>query len=507
MSVEEQAALRRVATLVARGAPAPEVFAAVTEEAGRLLGADSAGMSRFEADDTQTVVAAWPADREHIVPGTRLPVFDGVSLARSVRATGRSARVDDWSGAAGPIAEEVRELGVRASIASPIVVAGSLWGLMIVDSRGGPFPAGTEDRLAGFTELVATAVANSEARSELQRLADEQAALRRVATLVAREPSPEALFAAVAAEVAAVLGADVTRVLRYEPDGSTTAVGGWSRPGADLPPDAGVRSSVGASVVVEDRAWGVVIAGTAHGTPLAPESQARIAQFTELVATAIANADNRAKLAASRARVVAAADAERHRIERNLHDGAQQRLVSLGLRLRAAEATAPPDLLDLRAELSSAATSLIGVVEELREISRGLHPPILSEGGLAPALRALARRSAVPVALNVHVRERLAENVEVAAYYVAAEALANVSKHAHARAVWIDAEQRDGVVELRIRDDGVGGADPGHGSGLVGIVDRVEALGGHLEIVSPAGEGTSLYAELPTGPHAEPTRP
>jgi signal transduction histidine kinase len=496
VSVEEQAALRRVATLVARGAPPPEVFAAVTEEAGRLVGADLAGMSRYEPDDTQTVVAAWPADREHIVPGTRLPVSEGENLARSVRRTRRSARVDDWAGAPGPVAVEVRELGVRASVGSPIVVAGELWGLMIVDSCRGPFPEGTEERLAGFTELVATAVANSEARAELQRLADEQAALRRVATLVASEPSPEALFAALATEVAEVLHADVTRVLRYEPDGSTTVVGEWSRPGVDVtesPPSAG------APVVVEGRVWGEVVAGGAGDEPLPPGSEPRIAEFTALAATAIANADSRAKLAASRSRVMAAADAERHRIERNLHDGAQQRLVSLGLQLRAAEATAPPDLIELRQQLSTAATSLGSVVEELREISRGLHPPILSEGGLAPALRALARRSAVPVALNVHVPGRLAERVEVAAYYVASEALANVAKHAQAATVWIDAEQHDGIVELRVRDDGVGGADPEHGSGLVGIMDRVEALGGHLEVVSRPGEGTVLQAELPTG--------
>jgi signal transduction histidine kinase len=500
VSVEEQGALRRVATLVARGAPPPEVFAAVTEEAGRLVGADLAGMSRYEPDDTQTVVAAWPADREHIVPGTSLPVSEGENVARSVRRTGRSARVDDWAGAPGPVAVEVRELGVRASVGSPIVVAGRLWGLMIVDSRRGPFPQGTEERLAGFTELVATAVANGEARAELQRLADEQAALRRVATLVAREPSPEALFAALAAEVAAVLHADLTRVVRYEPDGSTTVVGEWSRPGTEgaTPP------SIGAPVVVEDRVWGELVA--AGDEPLAPGSEERIAEFTALAATAIANAESRAKLAASRSRVMAAADAERHRIERNLHDGAQQRLVSLGLQLRAAEATAPPDLIELREQLSTAATGLSSVVEELREISRGLHPPILSEGGLAPALRALARRSAVPVALSVDVPGRLAERVEVAAYYVASEALANVAKHAQAETVWIDAEQHDGIVELRVRDDGVGGADPEHGSGLVGIMDRVEALGGHVEIVSREGEGTVLQAELPTGPHEGPPR-
>jgi signal transduction histidine kinase len=504
VSVEEQAALRRVATLVARGAPPPEVFAAVTEEAGLLVGADLAGMSRYEADDTQTVVTAWPADRGRIVPGTRLPVSEGENVARSVRATGRSARVDDWSHAPGPVAAEVRELGVRASLGSPIVVAGRLWGLMIVDSRRGPFAPGTEDRLAAFTELVATAVANSEARAELERLLDEQAALRRVATLVAGEPTPEALFAAIAAEVAGVVDADVTRVLRHEPNGLVSVLGEWTRPGLEDP--AAVPLRVGAPVVVEDRVWGEVVAGAADAAALAPDSAARIAEFTALAATAIANADSRAKLAASRARVVAAADAERHRIERNLHDGAQQRLVSLGLRLRAAEATAPPDLLELRQELSSAAVSLSSVVEELREISRGLHPPILSEAGLAPALRALARRSAVPVALNVRVPDRLAEGVEVAAYYIASEALANVAKHAHADTVWIDAEQHDGSVELSIRDDGVGGADPGHGSGLVGIMDRVEALGGQLEIVSPAGQGTSLRAQLPAHPHAANTR-
>jgi signal transduction histidine kinase len=505
VSVEEQAALRRVATLVARGAPPPEVFAAVTAEAGRLVGADLAGMSRYEPGDMQTVVAAWPSDREFIATGTRLPVSEGESVAARVRESGRTARVDDWANASGPIAAEVRELGVRASIGSPIVVAGRLWGLMIVDSRTGRFPEGTEERLAGFTELAATAVANSDARAELQRLVDEQAALRRVATLVASEPSPDALFAAIAAEVAQVLDADVTRVLRHEPDGSVTVVGEWMREGVE---DAeAVPSQVGAPVVVDDRVWGEVVAGAARSAALAPGSAARISEFTELAATAIANADSRAKLAASRARVVAAADAERHRIERNLHDGAQQRLISLGLKLRAAEATTPPDLLELREELSSAASGLVGVVEELREISRGLHPPILSEAGLAPALRALARRSAVPVALNVRVPDRLAEGVEVAAYYVASEALANVAKHAQAETVRIDAEQHDGIVELRIRDDGVGGADPGRGSGLVGIMDRVEALGGQLEIVSPAGQGTSLRARLPARPHAAPTGP
>ena len=208
---------------------------------------------------------------------------------------------------------------------------------------------------------------------------------------------------------------------------------------------------------------------------------------------------SREELAASRARIVAAGDQARRRIERDLHDGTQQRLVSLVLDLRAAEAAVPPDEPELRAQLARIADGLAGALEELRELSRGIHPAILSEGGLGPALKALARRSAVPVELEVDVQGRLPERVEVAAYYVVSEALANAAKHAHASVAQVEAQARDGLLHLSVRDDGVGGATPGGGSGLLGLADRVEALGGTVRVHSPAGQGTRLQIDLPIG--------
>jgi signal transduction histidine kinase len=225
----------------------------------------------------------------------------------------------------------------------------------------------------------------------------------------------------------------------------------------------------------------------------------RLTEFTELVATAIANAESRAQLAASRARIVAASDQSRRRIERDLHDGTQQRLVSLALELRAAEATVPAELPALKEQIAHAASGVTGAVEELQEIARGIHPAILSKGGLGPALRTLARRSAVPVEVTMPPDRRLPERTEAASYYVAAEALANAAKHADASVVHVDVDFDDAanVVRLSIRDDGIGGADPGSGSGLVGLRDRVEALGGRMEVRSPPGSGTSLRVEIP----------
>jgi signal transduction histidine kinase len=204
-----------------------------------------------------------------------------------------------------------------------------------------------------------------------------------------------------------------------------------------------------------------------------------------------------ADLTQSRARVVAASDETRRRIERDLHDGTQQRLVSLGLELRAAEAMVPPELTDLSSQLSRTASGLTGAIEELQEISRGIHPAILSKGGLGPALRTLARRSAIPVELEFDVAERLPQPVEAAAYYVVSEALTNAAKHSRASAVWVEVDADDAVVRISIRDDGVGGATPGKGSGLLGLKDRVEALGGQIEIDSPSGRGTSLQVRIP----------
>jgi signal transduction histidine kinase len=206
--------------------------------------------------------------------------------------------------------------------------------------------------------------------------------------------------------------------------------------------------------------------------------------------------ETRDELAASRARIVAAADQARRRIERDLHDGIQQRLVSLLLDVRAGAATVPPELPEVHRQMDGLAGGLTGALDELRELSRGIHPSILSDGGLAPALKALRRRSTVPVELTIDVPQRLPDTVEVGAYYVVSEALANAAKHARASVVHVDVQTRDDRLSLSIRDDGVGGADPSRGSGLIGLTDRVQTLGGTITITSPVGQGTTLSIEI-----------
>ena len=533
---EEQAALRRMATLVARGVPPPKVFAAVAREVGQLLGVSATHMGRYESDGTVTGVGSWSPDGTHLASGTRTPL-DGTSVSGLVFSSGRPARIDSYDDVSGQIAGLLQELKIRSSVGAPIVVDGQLWGVMIASSKEDePLAADTESRIAAFTELVATAISNAQARADVGRLADEQAALRRVATLVAREPPPAEVFATVAEEVGRLLRVDATAMLRYESDGTATFVAEWSEcethfsVGTTVPIDQkditarvfstgqparledpasatgqlagaaremGVKSSTASPVIVEGRLWGVMLAMSVQPEPLPPETESRIGEFTELVATAISNIEARSALAASRARIVAATDQTRRRFERDLHDGVQQRLVSLTLETRAAEAMAPPDHPHLRAQLSRVSDGLTGALDDLRELSRGIHPAVLSEGGLEPALNALARRSAVPIELEVSVAERLAERVEVAAYYVVSEALTNAAKHAHASVAEVRVEARNGILDLWIHDDGVGGADPVQGSGLIGLVDRVEALGGTIMIASPVGGGTSLHVELP----------
>ena len=539
---EEQAALRRVATLVARGVPPEEVFAAVAEEVGRLMSIDGTRILRYEADDTATVISGW-SEQVEVPPeleiGARVPL-DGESVSALVFRTGQPARVDNYANVTGPLSPVLRKTRVESAVGAPIVVEGRLWGVIAAGSlQGKPLPLGTEERLAAFTELVATAIANAESRAALGVLADEQAALRRVATLVARGTSPTAVFAVVAKEVGRLVSIDGARILRYETDGTATVISVWSdaaaiptelEAGSRLTLDGesvaalvlrtgrparidsyanahgsiavrmgqhGFRSAAGAPIVVDGLLWGVMAAVSSQAEPLPVGLESRIAQFTELVATAIANAESRAALAASRARIVAAADETRRRIERDLHDGTQQRLVSLGLELRAAQAAVPPQLGELQRELSRVAEGLASVFDELREISHGIHPAILSEGGLEPALKALCRRSALPVELDVHARRRLPEPVEVAAYYVVSEALTNTAKHAQASVVHVELATVDAILRLAIRDDGIGGADPVQGSGLVGLSDRIEALGGTLQVTSPAGNGTTLLIEIP----------
>jgi GAF domain-containing protein len=536
---EEQSALRRVATLVARASAPEAVFAAVAEEVGRVLSADVTILSRYDPDGAATVVGTSGRTGAALSTpvGSRFEL-GGRNVHTLVRATRRPARVDraDASGAA---AEVFRSWAIRSCAGVPISVEGRLWGVMVVVStREDPLPADTEARLAGFTELVATAIANVQARVELRGFATEQAALRRVATLAARAAPAEEVFAAVTAEVGRVLSAGVTVLNRYDPDGTESVLGAWSSTGAppiavgtrvhiggqnvstlvfqtgrparmddyadstgavgDIARGVGVRASVGVPISVDGRLWGVVIVASPLEQPLPADTEERLAGFTELAATAIANAEAQAALTASRARIVAAADTTRRRIERDLHDGAQQRLVSLALQLRAAQAAMPAENSELAAQLDPVADGLTGVLDELREIARGIHPAALAEGGLRPALKTLARRSAVPVRLDVQAtNERFPEPIEIAAYYVVCEALTNAAKHASATLIDVRVATSGGVLHVAVRDDGHGGADLSRGTGLVGLTDRVEALGGRLWLHSPPGAGTTVAMELP----------
>jgi GAF domain-containing protein len=536
---EEQAALGRVATLVAHGSAPEELFAAVTREVGLLLGASLAGMGRYGSDDTVTVLAAWAAEgEEHPLRPGPWPL-EGGDLASTVFQTGKSVRIVSYQGVPGPIAAFVRdELGIGSSVASPIVVEGRLWGVLFLHAKQThrPFTRDAESRLSGFTELVAAAIANAESRAGLARLAEEQAALGRVATLVARGVPPEEVFAAVTEEVGQLVHVDYAGLGRFGPDDTFIFVASWGRavdfvpvgspwnvgghdistlvfetgrparidsyaevfgPLSTAASATGVRSSVGTPVIVEGRLWGVMGVASSGEQPLPLDTEARIASFTELLATSIANAESRAELDASRVRIVAAGDEMRRRIERDLHDGAQQQLVSLMLELKKAEAAPPCEECGLRAHLVQTGRTLADVLEGLQEISRGVHPAILSKGGLGPAFKALSRRSAVPVELTARAERRLPAHVEVAAYYVASEALANAAKHASASVVTIELDAQDPMLRLEIRDDGVGGADPSRGSGLVGLADRIEALGGRFELTSPTGQGTVIAITVP----------
>jgi signal transduction histidine kinase len=534
---DEQAALRRVAVLVARGAPPEEVFAAVTMEVARQLPADHANLLRYDPGHAMTIVGA----RDSMTVGARARL-GGRNIVTLVLETGRPARIDDYADSSGAAADLGREWGFRAAVGAPIRIEGRLWGVMVAASREEPLPADTEARLAGFTELVATAIANAQARVEVRGFADEQAALRRVATLVARAAPPEEVFAAVTAEVGRLLSCELAVLNRYDPDGAAaTVVGAWARtgaplplpvgtrwsvggrnvttlvfntgraariddyddatgPAADLTRERGIRSIVGAPVSVAGRLWGFMSVMSAREEPLPADTDARLAGFTELVGTALANADSRAQLTASRARIAAAADDARRRIERDLHDGTQQRLVALSLELRLAQSTVPADLPQLQTQIGRFADELTGALEELSELARGIHPAILSEGGLGLALRTLTRRTPIPVELDIRTETRSPDPIEAAAYYVVSEALTNTTKHAHASHAHVTVEQHDAHLHLSIRDDGIGGADPARGSGLIGLRDRVQALGGSIEVNSPAGDGTAILVELPLQP-------
>ena len=408
---------------------------------------------------------------------------------------------------------------------------------------GSEFPveiAITRPRLSGpplFTGFLRDVTERRRDEQELRALVEQQAALRRVATVVAAEADQERVFAVVTEEVGHLLKAATCNMVRYEPDGSAVVVGAWSTGGVravalgtsvaldaptvaalirrseqpervdsydgmsgstvDLLRELGFRSSVGAPIKLAGRLWGGVMVSTVEEQPLPAGSEQRVADFAELVALALANAEAREQLAASRARIVAAGDDERRRLERNLHDGAQQRLVTLSLSLRLVGRKIADGDAEASELLRRADADLAEAFEELRELARGIHPSILSDHGLVPALEMLAGRATVPVELDVQLDDRLPDPVEAAAYYLVAEALTNAAKHACATRVSVDVRRADGSVLVEVADDGVGGADERDGSGVRGLCDRVEALGGKLELRSPAGVGTTLSARIP----------
>jgi signal transduction histidine kinase len=546
---EQQVALRRVATLVARGVSPSDVFSAVAGELARCLGVHAATVYRYESDDTATLLASHDEPRlKTIRIGTRFS-FQGDNINAMVYSTGCTARMDSHENAAGQVAAQVRKLGIRSAVGAPIIVAGRLWGAAIVGSSAAdPLPPDTEARISDFADLVATAIANAATRAELQAsrdelgvLAEQQAALRRVATLVARGTPPSEVFSAVADEMARCLHVANATVSSFDDDTVTVVAVAALTPGFKRAPfvgarhtlldgdniatrvfhtrrparlggvefqnapgwvagwlrETGLRSTVAVPIIVDGGVWGMAALGSLRPEPLPPDTEARMSDFADLIATAIANAATRAELIASRARIVAAADDGRRRLERDLHDGAQQRLVALGLQLRLAEASVPPDLQALGEQLGDITSGLTGVMADLQEISRGIHPAILSKGGIGPALKTLARRSAVPVTVELAIDRHLPDSVEVGAFYVVSEALTNAAKHAHAAQVTVGARAEDDVLSLSISDDGIGGADLGKGSGLIGLRDRVEALGGRMRIVSAAGSGTSLDVTIP----------
>jgi signal transduction histidine kinase len=533
---DEHAALRRVATLVAQGAPSSQLFAAVAREVGEFLAVDLATVTRYESDDSMISIATWVAAGKQIAAGRRWPLGPS-DLGTTIARTGRPARIENYQDRPGRIAAFVREeLGVGSSVGSPIVVEGRLWGMLVVHSTDKqPLPANTEARLTNFTELVATAIANAQVRTEVGRLADEQAALRRVATLVARESLAAEVFAAVAEEVGLLLDVDDTRMYRYEDDGTATVVANWGEPSSAVPPIGarlaldgdsvpslvyrtersarvgdymtatgeiadvarrlGLQSAVGAPIVVDGRVWGVMVAASTQTEPLPADTESRIEEFTELVATAISNIQARSDLAASRARVIATADEERRRVVRDLHDGAQQRLVHTILTLKMAHRALEQDVESAPAYLTDALDQAEAAMVELRELAHGILPSVLTWGGLPAGVEALASRTPVPVEIDVSVG-RFPPAIEASAYFVVAEALTNVAKHSQAKHAAVMARVTDGTLEIEIEDDGIGEADP-TGHGMLGMADRLASLDGVLRVISVPAQGTKVIATLP----------
>ena len=530
--VEEQTALRRIATLVAEGASELDLIAAVTSEIGILFDSQTANTLRWN-DGTFWVIGDWNADPSLEAYTGRFYSSGGDTVTARVVEKGAPARVDSLDDLRSDFARnQWLELGVQAAIGAPIIVDGELWGVIATarTTPDDPFHDGAEHRLGDFAALVAQAIANLDARREMAALADEQAALRRVATLVAGGRPQAEILEALTREAGYVYGAQSVDLVKSEGvPNEAVVMAGWSDgpepvlpigayyhaepqsatmraldaglPGRaeEMSPELGSKFVIAAPVIVNARLLGALTARRPEGEAFPVGAEIRLRSFADLAAQSIANEQAHEEMRASRARIMRAADDAREKLERNLHDGAQQRLVAVSISLRLALAKLEQTPEDARTLLAAASDELTQAMEDLRELARGIHPSVLTERGLAAAIQVLASRAPLHVSVENELEERLPHDVEAAAYYVVAEALTNVAKYAEASHVDVRVFCRNGSAIVEVVDDGIGGADASRGSGLRGLTDRVEALDGRLGVESPSSGGTRIRAEIPLG--------
>ncbi|MEO6997681.1 MAG: GAF domain-containing protein [Terracoccus sp.] len=523
----EQSALRRVADLAAREAPAEEVMQAVADQAARLSGVEFTSLLRFE-NGCSTIVSLAGAP-QGIAVGMRASL-EGDGAIPQVWRTGRPARVDDLSRAAGGWAEVVAGRGFSATVAVPIFIRGYLWGVLVVVSTDRPLPGGTEDHLVNFAELGGAGVSAAQTRLELRAVAEEQTALRKVAELVARGAPLEQVLEATAREASTLMGGMAAALMRYATDDEEAEVIAATRSPAPVglrvpltddtgtgivkqtkkahrtddfsttslavvAAELGLGGAVTVPVIVEGTVWGTLSTTTA-GPPIPPGTESRLTQFAELAAAAIAAAQNKNALLASRRRVLTTADETRRRVQRDVHDGAQQRLVHTIINLKLARDAMAAG--DGQAErfVAEGLRNAERAGQELRDLVHGILPAALTLGGLRRGVESLADDLALPVSIRVEA-PRLSAKIETTAYFVVAEALTNVVKHARAGSARVDVALREDVLVIDVVDDGSGGADAAGGTGLTGLQDRVQASDGDLTVSSPPGGGTHLQARIP----------